>query len=107
MFEKVTSGLGKWLSWTAVGALVCAAVWLITPAEKVFGWILNGFNAYSSIDRRIELTEKLIQTHSLLIESNSYGIRDFKSVWCIDRLSSQPTAHPRIIEACAKWIANP
>lgn len=55
---------------------------------------------------KIAKAEEMLQDHEKKITDQNSAIREFRAVWCIDRMSGR-VVQRSVVEACTKWIKEP
>ncbi len=93
----------------AYGILVTMAVGILVylpPMFEVGKSILSVTKVINDANATLQTHEKKLQEHDAQISASLKNIREFRSVWCIDRLSSKGV-QPAVLKACAEWIKEP
>lgn len=45
-----------------------------------------------------------INTHDIKIKENSNHMKEFRSVWCVDRMTNTKKIDPYVLKTCTDWI---
>lgn len=62
---------------------------------------------YSTLHAKVEEHDSLIKSFKTKIESTDEKVREFRSVWCMERLGTPDKLSNEVLKACSSWIHNP
>lgn len=64
-------------------------------------------STYSDLHAQVENHANQIKENKNMIKNTETRIREFRSVWCLDRLSSNANISNEVLKSCSEWIRNP
>ena len=100
MFKKIGA-------WAILGAMVSGLIVFIPPIYQASAKIFSLGKTFSDATNLLESHSLTLVKHQSEIEDGQKGMREFRSVWCMDRLSSPGMVNPYVLKACTEWIKGP
>lgn len=97
----------KYGSVLILGVMVSGLLTILPP-------VLDGLSAafklgghFYNLHARVSSHEDDIKLNKEEIKQTDLKIREFRSVWCLERLGSPDRLSSEVISACSSWIKNP
>lgn len=91
----------------ALAILVPIFTGLIAFADPLFKFSIAIFtfgSKYENINATIADTKLKLIEHERQIKTNHSHVKDFRSVWCLDRITSSKKIDPYVLKTCTGWI---
>lgn len=100
MFKKLGA-------WAILGVIVSGLFTFVPPIYNAASTVFALGSKYNSLVTEAGVTHQTLVSQQAQISVGRNEIREFRSVWCMDRLSSSGRVNSVVLRACAEWIKAP
>lgn len=94
----------------SIAILTTMAMGLLTFGPTISNGLATVFKwggTYSELHAKVETHEASIKNIKIKMDSADERVREFRSVWCMERLGSPDGLSNDVLKACSSWIRNP
>lgn len=90
-----------------LGTMLTGIMTIVEPVVKFSTAIFAVSAKYQQVNAAIVKHDTVLSEHKVRLDTSDSSIREFRSVWCIDRLTSSKKVNPYVLETCGRWIKKP
>lgn len=94
-------------SYAILGTMLLGLLTFGPTVLEAFAGIFKLGGTYSSLSAKVEEHDSEIKSFKIKIESADEKVREFRSVWCMERLGTPDRLSNEVLKACSSWIHNP
>lgn len=100
MFKKLGA-------YAILGTVATGLMTFLPPMFQASSYVFGLGQKYSNLQETLSKHSTTLTSHQDQITIGRGDMKEFRSVWCLDRLSSPGKVNPHVLETCSRWIKSP
>lgn len=94
-------------AYAILGTIVAGLMTFVPPMFQASSYVFGLGQSYSNLQDTLSKHSLTLTSHQDQISIGRSDMKEFRSVWCLDRLSSPGKVNAQVLETCSRWIKSP